>query len=119
MAPGAVRLHRSWSVGDRVRLRLPRTTRVTAPDPRVDASRGCVAIERGPEVWCLEGLDLPAGWALDDVVLVAPADDEAEEPRAEIRLRADASATTTVPLRRYREWGQRGLTTMRIWLPTS
>ena len=35
--------------------------RLTVPDPRIDAVRGCVAIERGPLVYCIETADLPAG----------------------------------------------------------
>ena len=36
------------------------TPRWTRPDPRVDALRGCVAIERGPLVYCFEQTDQPA-----------------------------------------------------------
>ena len=39
-----------------------------AADPRVDAVRGCVAIERGPLVYCLEQADHPGG-GLDDIVI--------------------------------------------------
>jgi DUF1680 family protein len=31
--------------------------RWTRPDPRIDAVRGCVAVERGPLVYCAESLD--------------------------------------------------------------
>ena len=43
--------------------------RVTEPDPRIDAVRGCVAIERGPIVYCVETADLPAGTDLEAVEL--------------------------------------------------
>lgn len=33
-------------------------SRMTVADPRVDAVRGCVAVERGPLVYCLEEADL-------------------------------------------------------------
>ena len=39
----------------------PLAPRLTAPHPRVDAVRGCVAIERGPLVYCVEEADAPAG----------------------------------------------------------
>ncbi|MFC4499609.1 MULTISPECIES: hypothetical protein [Streptomyces] len=42
--------------------------RFTAADPRVDAVRGCVAIERGPLVYCLERTAHPGG-GLDDIVI--------------------------------------------------
>ena len=37
-----------FAVGDEVTLTLPMAPRWTAPDPRIDAVRGCVAVERGP-----------------------------------------------------------------------
>lgn len=49
-------------------LELALDARLTAADPRVDAVRGCAAIERGPLVYCLEQADHPGG-GLDDIVL--------------------------------------------------
>ena len=49
-------------------LTLPGRPRLTTADPRVDAARGCVAIERGPLVYCVESADHP-GQRLDDLVL--------------------------------------------------
>ena len=46
--------------GDVVELHLPLEPRLTAADPRIDAVRGCLAVERGPEVLCLESADLAA-----------------------------------------------------------
>jgi DUF1680 family protein len=65
---GWIRLKRVWAPGDEVVLELTLAPRLTKADPRVDAARGCVAIERGPLVYCLEGADHPGG-ALDDVVI--------------------------------------------------
>ncbi len=59
---------RHWQVGDRLVLTLPVVARLTTADPRVDAARGAVAIERGPLVYCLESTDHP-GQRLDDLVL--------------------------------------------------
>lgn len=65
---GWLRLTRVWAPGDRVVLELALKARLTAADPRVDAVRGCVAIERGPLVYCLEQADHPGG-GLDGLVL--------------------------------------------------
>ena len=65
---GWLRLTRSWRPGERVVLELDMEPRLTDADPRVDAARGCVAIERGPLVYCLEQVDHPGG-GLDDIVL--------------------------------------------------
>jgi len=66
---GYLRLPRAWSEGDRVLLDLPVDPRLTVPDARVESVRGCVAIERGPLVYCFEQLDQPDGVVLDDTVL--------------------------------------------------
>jgi DUF1680 family protein len=63
------RAERSWSRGDTVRLSLPMEPHLTTGSDRVDAVRGCAAIERGPLVYCLEQADQPAGVLVDDVVL--------------------------------------------------
>ncbi|MEV0481350.1 beta-L-arabinofuranosidase domain-containing protein [Streptomyces sp. NPDC050508] len=65
---GWLRLERTWAPGDSVVLELGLEPRLTGADPRVDAVRGCAAIERGPLVYCLEQVDHPGG-GLDDIVL--------------------------------------------------
>jgi DUF1680 family protein len=95
---------------------------VTVPHPRIDAVRGCLALERGPVVYCLESADLPAGVELEDVVL-DPAARPAEEPRPDIApsmvgltIPADGSAPDlrAVP---YFAWGNRSVEAMRVWIP--
>ena len=69
-APGTyLRLERSWTAGDRVVLELPMDVRVTVADERVDAVRGCAAVEVGPLVYCFEDHDQPDGVSVDDIVL--------------------------------------------------
>jgi DUF1680 family protein len=60
---------RVWHAGDTLTLDLEMGPRVTEPDVRIDAVRGCVALERGPLVYCLETEDLPTGIALEAVEL--------------------------------------------------
>jgi DUF1680 family protein len=47
-------VRRDWSPGDRVELRFAMPVRLTEAHPRVDETRGCAAIERGPLVYCVE-----------------------------------------------------------------
>ncbi len=59
-APGArgyLRLDRSWRSGDLVELDLPMDARLIEPHPAIESTRGSVAIERGPLVYCLEQAD--------------------------------------------------------------
>ena len=113
--------------GDRIVLTLDMPVRVTQPDPRIDAVRGCVAIERGPIVYCVESADLPAGVDLEAIELspsvnptVTPHDDIPGVPLG-IALPATDTATGTpiqigaVP---YFAWAQRKLGAMRVWIPT-
>ncbi|MGN9908306.1 glycoside hydrolase family 127 protein [Phytohabitans sp. LJ34] len=67
VTPGYAVVSRTWRSGDTVRLELPLTPRWTAPDPRIDAVRGCVAVERGPLVYCAESVDHDPATALDAV----------------------------------------------------
>jgi hypothetical protein len=75
VAPGEyATLTRRWQTGDRVVLELDVSPRLTAPHPRIDAVRGCLALERGPVVYCLEELDLPSGAELAGVAVDVAAD---------------------------------------------
>jgi DUF1680 family protein len=70
---GYLRIDRRWSRGDTVVVDFAMPVRKTLPHPRVDAVRGCLALERGPLVYCLESVDQPAGVRLDDVAISSSA----------------------------------------------
>jgi DUF1680 family protein len=65
---GWLTVTRRWAAGDEFVLELPLEARFTYADPRVDAARGSVALERGPLVYCLEAVDHP-GQRLDDIIV--------------------------------------------------
>jgi uncharacterized protein len=115
----------TWRVGDEVRLELPMRPRWTHPDPRVDAVRGCVAVERGPIVYCLESTDQEAGVSLAEVLadasdgLADEGTDDALDGAIVVgsggrRFDGGAAQLTFIP---YHAWGNRGLSTMRVWVP--
>ena len=141
--PGTVELRRSWNRGDVVELTLPVEPRLTRADRRIDAVRGCLAVERGPEVLCLESVDLAA--ATDgraDVATARLVDDVAPvdvDGRTVVTLTLSEPAVAPwpydrptvaegvddralrhfqVPLIPYHDWANRGPGTMRVWLPT-
>jgi uncharacterized protein len=136
---GGASVERAWAPGDELRVELPVRARWSYPDPRIDAVRGCVAVERGPLVYCAEspaaaGL---AGVAVDDssdpVDLAEPEPDGVvavgvtvrdrtaaadEEPAYRPEPPASPAARPRVqPLIPYFRWGNRGPVTMRVWLP--
>jgi len=57
LVKGYARLHREWKKGDVVELDLPMPVRRVYTHPQVAADAGRVALERGPVVYCLEGVD--------------------------------------------------------------
>jgi len=120
----AVRIRRAWRPGDSVVLELQMPARITVPDARVDAVRGCVALERGPLVYALESADVPDGIELEDIVLP---DDVRAAPTARPDLGAAVVGLTVaavtpagpidVPAIPYFAWANRGVGGMRVWIP--
>jgi DUF1680 family protein len=119
------KIRRQWTRGDVVTLKLPMPPRLTRPDERIDAVRGCVAIERGPLVYCLEQVDQPPGALVDQVRIDDGPLTAAARPgllggitvvEAPGRVPASGAAVTlrAVP---YFMWANRGLGAMRVWIP--
>jgi DUF1680 family protein len=88
---GYLRLTRDWTAAT-VILELSMPPRLVAAHPNVDAVRGCLAVLRGPLVYCLEQADLPAGVVLEDVRL-----DPAEPPWVAGSVPAPAAGGATGP----------------------
>jgi hypothetical protein len=141
---GYIRLDRSWRPGDVIDLNLAMPPFLVESNPRADAIRGCLAIQRGPLVYCLEGCDQEAPETLLDVQI------DADQPlQAQWRDNwlggimtveaagylvdpgpwqgmlyqpsGKASTATRRPVRLtaipYYAWGNRGIGSMRVWIP--
>ena len=141
---GYAALERRWKAGDTVELELPMAPRFTQANPRVDTTRACLAIERGPVVYCLEGCDQERSVQLLDVAIDAKAP-LADSWRADLLegvvtveasgVMRDVSAwadelykplgavgdlpVKPVTLRAipYYAWANRGAHAMRVWIP--
>jgi len=129
---GYLRLRRRWQAGDEVRLRLDLRPRWTYPDRRADAVRGCLAIERGPLVYCFEQADQSV--SLDEVTVMAstPLHEGAvtldavgptiavtatgwhDSQSADARQPGTRVPVVAIP---YFQWDNRGLGAMRVWIP--
>ena len=57
MHKGYARISREWESGDEITLRLPMAIRRIESNPLVYGNSGRVALQRGPLVYCLEGID--------------------------------------------------------------
>ena len=60
-------VHRSWAAGDTIQLKMEMTPQLLEANPHVVEDEGRVALQRGPLVYCLEGLDQPTGTSIEDV----------------------------------------------------
>jgi uncharacterized protein len=133
VAPGYADVERRFESGDVVELELPVRARWTWADPRIDAVRSQVAVERGPLVYCMESTDLGADVASirvltdeppleeDGQVLIRLWREPADDGRWPYGRRRPAHRVghepRLVPLLPYHRWGNRGPCTMRVWLP--
>ena len=148
-AGGYAEVRRRWRAGDKVVLHVDVSPRLTVPNPRIDAVRSCLAIERsGPLVYCVEEADLPKGVDLADISIETgePVEDagpvdalngfpgvaaagrlpELDGWRSveyrdlrEVGTEPLASTSTRLLAIPYFAWANRGAGTMRVWLPSS
>ncbi|MEX3104194.1 MULTISPECIES: glycoside hydrolase family 127 protein [unclassified Streptomyces] len=135
--PGTTTVTRAFRPGDEITLTLSVAPRWIAPDPRIDAVRGTVAVQRGPVVYCAESTDLPGDRDVDAVqvdpsgtledgpggtvvapgsVTTAPGEEWPYHPLDETPS-APGSQPSGIVLVPYHSWANRGPSTMRVWLP--
>jgi uncharacterized protein len=127
LRPGGRRLEltRAWRPGETVHLDLDLPPRTTEPDRRIDAVRGCVALERGPLVYCVETADVPAGVNLEDIELdpaVAPTAiprPDVADPVVGLEAAAITADGASIPIGAvpYYTWANRSVDAMRVWIP--
>lgn len=144
MSQGYKVIKRAWSSGDTVDLRLSMPPVIVYPHLRIDAVRGCVALQRGPLVYCLEEHDQVKLFSLMDVVIDKEAQldigwhedllggiytinamgsinlhDTENDHLYNVETPAVKTKHHDIPLIAipYYAWGNRGLKGMRVWLP--
>ncbi|MCA9284384.1 MAG: glycoside hydrolase family 127 protein, partial [Phycisphaerales bacterium] len=124
---GYARVHRIWQLHDQVRLDFAMPVQAVQAPPEVESCAGRFALQRGPVVYCVEGLD-SAG---DLRQLFVPRNQTfATERRDDLlggvtvvegtaeRTIADGS-TEAVPFAAipYATWANRSPSPMLVWLP--
>jgi uncharacterized protein len=140
---GYLRLGRSWRAGDVVELDLSMDAMFIEPHPAIESTRGCVAIERGPLVYCLEQADqgdapiaeleidasaTPAArWdagLLQGVVTVGAPGFHVDTSSWRERLYRPVGSEPSPRRRRidltaipYYAWANRAAGAMRVWIP--
>jgi len=130
---GYVQLSRDWKKGDVVELDLPMPVRKVLGNSKIVATKGRLALERGPIVYCLEGVD--NNQIVDDCVLQMNARISSiysgnlggytaliikNGERAE-RDATNGVVTKKVTLQAvpYALWNNRGLSPMEVWIAST
>ncbi|MCL5271128.1 MAG: glycoside hydrolase family 127 protein, partial [bacterium] len=131
MDKGYAVLRRTWRKGDVIELDLPMPVRRVVAHPAVAADAGRVALERGPLVYCVEGID-HGGAALNLILPDRARVSTGFQPEllggvTVLRARARALAhgaggkaiekTTRLTAVPYCVWSNRGAGEMAVWLP--
>ena len=106
-------VRRSWRPGDTVELELPMPVRRVVSHEGIEGNRGRIAVERGPLVYCAEGIDND-GKAMeltlaDDALLTAEHDAGLLGGVTKIH----GGGVTLIP---YYAWSHRGAGEMNVWL---
>ncbi|NPV67444.1 MAG: glycoside hydrolase family 127 protein [Anaerolineae bacterium] len=141
---GYLLLAQRWQSGDVIALDLPMVPRLMRAHPYVSSSRGALALERGPLVYCLEGVDQPEATnvlqaqldpntafqveprpdLLDGTVLISGYGFLPDLSAWENRLYLPHHVASVLPRRPvelhfvpYHQWGNRGTGPMRVWVP--
>jgi len=134
-------LRRQWKPGDTIELDFQMPVERMAAHPNVSSDQGRVALQRGPLVYCLEGVDhdvnvrhlilpdtakLEAHFEPELLGGMVVIEGEAAAPRDELwnsllYTRSDQAATRPVRLKAipYFAWDNRAAGEMTVWLPRS
>lgn len=144
---GYLTIEREWAAGDVVEVEFDMPPFWVQADPRVDSVRGCVALQRGPIVYCFEAQDqgsdtsllevkidpiqnLSTRWQGDLLNGVVTLEAIGHQPthsngsknglyRQMVSANEDGTSGQRVKLTAipYYAWGNRGLESMRVWIP--
>jgi len=118
LGKGYAKIRRKWQKGDVIELDLPMPVRIVTAHEKVKADRGKISFQRGPLVFCFEGVDND-GHVLDRAV-------NAEAP-IRVEFKPDLLNGVHVitvqdqkgePLKAvpYYAWSHRGVGEMAVWM---
>ena len=128
-------INRKWEEGDTVQLLFDMTVRRMHSNTLVRHNIGCVALMRGPIVYCLEGIDngnnlQELHLKRDEEIIIGDYDPELLGGIVDLRMKGSRiyandslyfegdfsqkeEILRAIP---YYAWGNRGLTQMRVWI---
>ena len=126
-------IDRSWSAGDRVTVDFPMEVEKVLANDQVRADKGRFAFQRGPVVYCLEGVDQKDSTVQSIVIdsnavvkavynpgklngiteLITTGYIATREPKAENAI-TEKETLAAIP---YYSWNNRGSGEMEVWIP--
>lgn len=130
---GYAAIDRTWNSGDTIELDLPMPIRKVVAHEKVEANRHRFSLERGPVVYCLEGVDHPEGQVRNLVFDPSAAFETAFRPdllggvqvltgkasKVSLDEQGERSTSsidmTAIP---YYAWCNRGSNEMVVWVAT-
>jgi len=111
---GYARINRQWESGDVVELKIPMLVRRVLSHDNLAENRGRIAIERGPLVYCVEGIDNGGSVSQltlpDAMELIASFDADLLGGLTVIK----GENFRAIP---YYAWAHRGIGEMTVWMP--
>jgi DUF1680 family protein len=130
MVDGYATIQRAWKEGDKVTLHLPMDVRRIQANEHVADDQGKLAIERGPIVYCLEGIDQADTTVFNKCIPDQTPMTATYEPQllgGVVSLTGQAQevqpdgSLKEVPFKAipYATWNNRGAGQMAVWIPAS
>lgn len=118
---GYVNIKRTWKKGDVVDFSMPMDVLRIKANDQVLANTNRVAIQRGPFVYCLEGVDNPsANWSISNAATFSTAYDSALlNGVAKITIQNPADPNSPLQAIPYFTWANRGKSKMEVWVKQS
>ncbi len=104
-------LTREWKAGDSLQLNLQMPVRRVHGNEKIGATRGEVAFERGPIVYCFEQPDQPIPTAVSATAKILA---KAQPGLLGGLTVLEVDGATAIP---YFAWNNRGLAPMKVWVP--
>ena len=128
---GFASISRRWEKGDCIELNLPMPIRRVVSHENVKDNTGRVAVQRGPVVYCFEGVDNPQGVAeltlqanarlrdefrgdLLGGIVTVKGQGRIRQPQQESEMVLNSIEVVAIP---YYAWAHRGKSEMAVWLP--
>lgn len=118
MEEGYLAITRKWASNDVLSLSIPMPVRKTVANPLVKNLEGRVALERGPLVYCFESPDNTAD--LNDISIAAETvftPHKSDKLRGVVTLQGQSSEGAEITAIPYYAWSNRGVSSMKVWLP--